>query len=321
MKTLLDRVLSGEALTRVEVLRLIEEDLETLCSAANTIRKHFCGSSFELCTIINAKSGRCPEDCRFCAQSARNLTAIETYPLMNPDAIVAAAQKDAARGIIRFAPVTSGRRLSPQEVQSVAETLRRLKSNTPLELCASCGLLDMGDLKILKEAGLTRYHNNLEASSSFFPIICTTHTMADKIKTIRAAQQLGLEVCSGGIMGLGESWEDRVDMALTLHELGVQSIPINILNPIPGTPLGAQLPLSNDEVRRIFALFRFLNPKAFLRLAGGRSLLPDRGRACLQAGGNALISGDMLTTKGYSIETDLVMIHELGFKVTTRLLN
>lgn len=315
MEALSERVMKGEELTKEDALSLVDHELETVCEAANAIRQHFCGNAFELCTILNAKSGRCSEDCRFCAQSARYAAEVACYPLMNTEAIVTAAKKDAASGSMRFAPVTSGRRLSPAEVEQLANTLRRLKAETSLGLCASCGLLDRRDLAALKAAGLTRYHNNLETSSAFFSMICTTHTTSEKIATLRAAQSLGLEVCSGGIMGLGESWEDRIDMAITLRELGVRSIPINILNPIPGTPFAKHPPLSDDEVRRIFAIFRFLNPTAFLRLAGGRSLLSDRGRACLLSGGNALISGDMLTTKGYSIETDLAMIRELGFEV------
>lgn len=318
MHLLVERVLNGKGLTRDEAVRLVESDLDLVCEAANKIRQHFCGNAFELCTILNAKSGWCSEDCRFCAQSAHHCTTVETYALMGAETIVAAAKKDAAKGALRFAPVTSGRRLSPWEVQSLANTLQRIKTETPLAVCASCGLLDVEDLAKLKAAGLTRYHNNLETSSRFFPTICTTHSTTEKIATIQAAQSLGLEVCSGGIMGLGESWEDRIDLAFTLHSLGIRSIPINILNPILGTPLAAYSSLGNDEVRRIFAVFRFLNPKAFLRLAGGRSLLPDRGRACLQSGGNALISGDMLTTKGYSIETDLEMVRELGFEVVEK---
>lgn len=309
------KVLEGEALGKAEALALVEAPLDPLCQAANAIRQHFCGRAFELCTIINAKSGRCSEDCRFCAQSACHKTGVETYPLLEAETIVQAAQNDAAHGARRFAMVTSGRRLTPAEVKAMASTLKRLRQETPLVLCASCGLLDGDDLAQLQAAGLTRYHNNLETSASFFGRVCTTHTSADKVATIRAAQALGLETCSGGILGLGESWEDRIEMALALRELGVSSIPLNFLNPIPHTPLADQPVITPDEAQRVFALFRFLNPRTFLRLAGGRSLLPDKGRACLQSGGNAMISGDMLTTKGFSLETDLKMIKELGFEV------
>ena len=316
IENLKNRVLSGEEITKKEALQLVKSDLEELCEAANEIRQKFCKNEFEICTIINAKSGRCSENCKFCAQSAHYKVDVEKYPLMNSDEILVAAKKDDAAGVQRFSPVTSGRRLSDSEIESLCKSMKDIRANTNLKICASCGLLDSNDLHRLKEAGLTRYHNNLESSENFFKTVCSTHSTEDKIKTIKAAKEQELEVCSGGIMGLGESWEDRVDMAFLAHDLGVTSIPLNMLNPIPGTPFEKNKVLSVNEMRRICAIYRFINPKVFIRLAGGRGLLEDKGRSCLQSGANGLISGDMLTTAGITIERDLQMIKELGYHVS-----
>ena len=310
------RVLQEEEITKDEALQLIKADLEELCEAANEIRKEFCRDEFEICTIINAKSGRCSENCKFCAQSVHYKVDIEKYPLMESDKILSAAKHDDAAGVQRFSPVTSGRKLMKTEVESLCKSMLEIKANTNLKICASCGLLDSDDLQKLKEAGLSRYHNNLESSENFFKTVCSTHTTADKIKTIEAAKEQGLEVCSGGIVGLGESWEDRIDMAFMVHDLGAVSIPVNMLSPIVGTPYEHNKVLAVDEMRRICAIYRFINPKAFIRLAGGRGLLKDKGRSCLQSGANALISGDMLTTAGITIERDLQMIKELGYHVS-----
>lgn len=309
------KVFQGEGISRNEALLLVDADLEELCDAANDIRKEFCGNEFEICTIVNAKSGRCSENCKFCAQSAHYKVDVEKYPLMKSDEILAAAKHDDAAGVQRFSPVTSGRRLTKSELENLCESMREIKANTNLKICASCGLLNSDDLQKLKDAGMSRYHNNLESSENFFKTVCSTHTTADKIKTIEAAKAQGLEVCSGGIMGLGESWEDRIDMAFQIRELGAVSIPINMLSPIVGTPFEHNEVLDVDEMRRICAIYRFINPKAFIRLAGGRGLLRDKGRSCLQSGANALISGDMLTTVGITIERDLQMIKELGYNV------
>lgn len=309
------KVMQGGEISKDEALRLVEADLEELCRAANEIRRKFCGDEFEICTIVNAKSGKCSENCKFCAQSAHYKVDVEKYPLMNSDTILAAAKHDDDAGVQRFSPVTSGRKLTKSEVESLCESMKKIKADTNLKICASCGLLNSDDLKKMKDAGLSRYHNNLESSENFFKTVCSTHTTADKIKTIEAAKEQGLEVCSGGIMGLGESWEDRIDMAFQVRELGAVSIPINMLSPIVGTPFEHNKVLDVGEMRRICAIYRFVNPKAFIRLAGGRGLLKDKGRSCLCSGANALISGDMLTTAGITIERDLQMIKELGYRV------
>lgn len=307
------RAIDEGGLGETDLLRLVDAPLDALCDAANSIRERCCGDSFEICSIMSVKSGRCGEDCAFCAQSSRWNTTVECHPFANEDAVVTQAATDARHGSQRFSLVASGQRISLTDINRACVAARRIRTETGAEVCISFGLLGREEFERLHEAGVTRVHNNLETSRSFFPRICTTHTYDQKIQALHAARDAGMDVCSGGIIGLGETWGDRIEMTLELRELNVSSVPINVLNPIPGTPLARREPLSIDEVRRAFALFRFALPKAALRLAGGRALLPDAGRACLQAGANAAISGDMLTTAGFDIPGDMRMIHQEGF--------
>lgn len=315
LHTLEQKVLQGEAITREEALWLSHQPLDELCAAADRLRQQFRGNTFDLCTIINAKSGLCPEDCRFCAQSAHNHTGAEVYPLLSQETIVQEALKNQAQGVLRFSIVTSGKRLSQEEVEVLCRVIQRIRQVCSISLCGSFGLLNETQYGMLKKAGISRIHNNLETSRRNFPNICTTHTFDDKVAAIRAAQAAGLTVCSGGIMGLGETEEDRIDMALTLRELGIKSVPLNLLNPIPGTPMEGNKRLSSDDMRRIAAVYRFLLPDASIRLAGGRGLLPDKGAGCFRSGANAAISGDMLTTAGITVETDLALLDKLGYEV------
>lgn len=310
------KVLEGKEIDRQEALRLAEEPLERLREAAEEIRQKVCGDGFDLCTIVNAKCGRCSEDCKYCAQSAHYRTACEeSYPLLSTEELLAGARHNAEQGVLRYSIVTSGRRLSDAEVEQVCGSIRRIKAETSIEVCVSLGLLDEAQFRRIREAGASRVHCNLETSARYFPSVCTTHTYEEKIETLRAAKRAGLSVCSGGILGLGETMEDRIDMVLTARELGVRSIPVNLLNPIPGTPYEKNVPLTNEEACRCVALFRFLVPDASIRLAGGRGLVGDKGRACFQSGANAAISGDMLTTAGITVEKDMEMLHTLGFEV------
>ena len=315
VEELYNQVLEGKPLTKADAMRLYEEaPLEELTEKANKIREHFCHNGFDICTIVNAKSGRCSENCRFCAQSAHNPTHVMEYPLLSTDKIVEQAKINEAQGILRYSIVTSGRKLSDEDVDKVCETIRTLKKETNIAICVSFGLLDEKNFRKLKEAGACRVHNNLEAAQSFFPKVCTSHTFEDKVAAIKAAKAAGLSVCSGGIMGLGESPEDRIDMALSLRELDIHSVPINMLNAIPGTPMEHNRRLTNDDMRRIVAVYRFILPDASIRLAGGRGLLPDKGRACFLSGANAAISGDMLTTSGITMATDMKLLQELGYE-------
>ena len=312
---LTQQVLAGGELSREEALELYVQPLEPLCRRADEIRRHFCGNRFDLCAIVNGKSGRCSENCRFCAQSAHNHTGAAEYPLLSAQELVEQAKHCEAQGVLRYSIVTSGRRLFDREVDALCQAIRQIRAETHISVCVSVGLLDEAQYRRLKEAGAERAHNNLETSRRNFPNICTTHTFDDKIAAIRAAQAAGLTVCSGGIMGLGETAEDRIDMALTLRELGVKSVPVNMLNPIPGTPLAQNERLTSDDMRRIAAVYRFLLPRASIRLAGGRGLLEDKGRSCFQSGANAAISGDMLTTAGITVQTDLTLLRGLGYEV------
>lgn len=310
-----ERVLAGDSLSPAEANRLYGEPLKQLCHAANDIRQAFCGNAFDLCAIINAKSGRCSEDCKYCAQSVHYHTVCEEYPFLASEDIVHQARHFAEQGVPRYSLVTSGRSLSSGEVDEVCQAVQAIKRNVPIRICGSFGLLTKEQCGQLQASGLERIHNNLETSEQNFPNVCTTHSYHEKIVTIQAAQGAGMEVCSGGIFGMGESVEDRIDLAFSLKQLGVRSIPMNLLNPVKGTPYEARMPLDEEAFRRIVAVYRFLLPEAWLRLAGGRGLLVDKGRACFQSGANAAITGDMLTTAGISVETDKRMLEELGFEV------
>lgn len=312
-----EKVLNSELISRDEAISLYRlADLEELCAAADEIRKEKSGNGFDICTIINGKCGKCSEDCKYCAQSAHYHTSLsESYPLLDTDRLLAEAKYNAERGVIRYSIVTSGKRLSQAEVDKLCESIRKIKEEVDIEICVSLGLLGLEDFKKLYAAGVVRVHCNLESSEEYFKKVCTTHTYAEKIESLKAAKEAGMSICSGGIMGLGESIEDRIDMVLTARELGVKSIPVNFLNPIPGTPYENNKPLTRDEARRCVAVFRFLIPDASIRLAGGRGLLGDKGKSCFESGSNAAISGDMLTTAGITIETDLKLIDELGYEV------
>lgn len=312
-----EKVLAGGMISREEAIALYKEaDLEELSKAADEIRKKMSGNGFDICTIINGKCGKCSEDCKYCAQSAHYHTSLsESYPLLDTERLLSEAKYNAERGVIRYSIVTSGKRLATKEVDQLCESIRRIKEEVDIEICVSLGLLGEEDFKKLHEAGAVRVHCNLESSEGYFKEVCTTHTYAEKIETLKAAKRAGMSICSGGIMGLGETIEDRIDMVLTARELDVKSIPVNFLNPIPGTPYENNKPLTRDEARRCVAVFRFIIPDGSIRLAGGRGLLGDKGKSCFESGSNAAISGDMLTTAGITIETDLEMIDELGYEV------
>lgn len=310
-----DKILSGYNITYNEALSLADAQLNELLEAADEIRKHFCSNIFDICSIINAKSGKCSENCKFCAQSAHYKTNINEYPLLDKEKIVENALYMAEKGVLRFSIVTSGKALTDKDVEILADTIKEIKSKSNISICASLGLLTDENFKKLKDAGLERVHNNLETSENFFSSVCTTHTFDDKINALKAALQSGLSVCSGGIIGLGESMQDRIDLAFSLKELGIKSVPLNILSPVKGTPYENNNPLSEEEILKTISIFRFILPDAFIRLAGGRALLSDKGRKAFLSGANAAITGDMLTTYGISVDTDMQIIKETGYIV------
>ncbi len=316
IEQLKEKVLSGGQVNKEEALLLADTPLEELTGAADEIRRQICGTGFDICTIINGKCGRCSEDCKYCAQSAHYHTACgEHYPLLDTEALLTGAKHNEAQGVLRYSIVTSGRRLSDREVDQVCESIRVIRRETSIEVCVSFGLLGEEQFRKIREAGASRVHCNLETSARYFPQVCTTHTYEEKIETLKAAKRAGLSICSGGILGLGETMEDRIDMVLTARNLGVKSVPMNLLNPIPGTPYEHHTPLGNEEACRCAAIFRFLIPDASIRLAGGRGLVGDKGARCFRSGANAAISGDMLTTAGITVETDMELIRESGFEV------
>lgn len=308
-----NKILKGKDIIKEEALLLCNQPLKDLCNAANEIREHFCGNKFDVCSIVNAKSGMCSEDCKYCAQSVYHKTEARIHDLVDKKEIVKLAKYNNSKGIIRFSIVASGKKMSHGELDQICDIITAIRAETSIRICASLGLLNENQFIKLKAAGVTRIHNNLETSREHFQNICTTHTYDDKIKSINAAKNVGLNVCSGGIMGLGESMEDRIDMAFTIRELDIFSVPINILHPIKGTPLENNKIISNDELCRIVAMYRFILPNSYIRLAGGRELLTDKGMKSFQSGSNAAISGDMLTTKGISIDYDMTMIDKLGY--------
>lgn len=314
MQTLAAEIIQGRRLTRLDDLTpLLQAGLEDLCAGADQIRKALRGAGYELCTIINARSGRCGEDCTFCAQSCHHQTQAQEYPFLEVEEIVRQGKRDEAAGVQRYSLVTAGRAVTGPELDQALAAYRRLREETGLGLCASFGFQSVEDFRRLKEAGVTRYHANLETSRRNFPNICTTHSYQDKIDNIRRAKQAGLQICSGGIVGLGETWEDRLELALDLVELEVDSIPLNLLTPIPGTPLEGTPPLSVEEVRRIVAVFRYINPTAWIRMAAGRGRFADGGAILFRSGANSAITGDMLTTTGTNIAQDLDLMKQGGF--------
>lgn len=316
IQELKQKIFGGNLLDRQEIMELVDAPLEELARAAAEIREHFCKNRFDMCTIINGKCGKCSEDCKYCAQSVHFTTNCqETYPLLSTEKLLEQAKHNREQGVLRYSIVTSGKRLTDREVDQVCESIRKIRKETGIEVCVSFGLLGAEQFRKIKEAGASRVHCNLESSQNYFPQVCTTHTYQEKIETLKAAKEAGLEICSGGIMGLGETMEDRIDMVFTARELGVKSIPVNLLNPIPGTPYEHNRVLTNEELVRIVSLFRFIIPDASIRLAGGRGLLPDKGRKCFESGANAAISGDMLTTAGITVETDMELLKELGYEV------
>lgn len=310
-----ERILSGEQLDRQGAEELLTAPLQELCEAANEIREQLNGNVLDTCSILNGKSGMCTENCKYCSQAKGHNTGVEQYPLLTVNKIVEEAMKTAEAGVDRFSVVTSGVRVSDWEIDVLCQAYGKIREQSDIQLCASHGLINYEQFLRLKEAGVTRIHNNLETSRRFFPQVCTTHTYDDKIETIRAAQKAGLAVCSGGIIGMGEEMSDRLDMAFDLRELGVHSIPVNVLMPIPGTPLGDRPQLPEPEILRTIALFRFIHPVSNIRLAGGRNSMTDCGRLALHAGANASITGNMLTTSGNTVNQDFQMFTEAGFQL------
>lgn len=318
MKALADEIIGGRRISRQDDLNMfLTCDLKELCEGADRIREYFIGDKVDLCSIINGRSGRCPEDCKYCAQSAHNHTSCEIYDFLPEEKIVEACKLNESEGVDRFSIVTAGRSLSGEEFEKAVHAYETMHKECRIDLCASMGFLNAEQLHRLHEAGVTSYHHNIETSKRNFPNICTTHTYEQKLETLKLVKEEGMCACSGGIIGMGETWEDRLDMAVSLAELGIDSIPINALMPIEGTPLENQPRLTEDEILRTIAFFRYINPEANIRLAAGRALLTNDGEIAFQSGASATITGNMLTTVACAtIRSDRQMLENLGRDVT-----
>ena len=317
MIKLAQEIIEGRRIKREDDLSIfLDCDLEEMCQGADRIRAHFIGDKVDLCSIINGRSGRCPEDCKYCAQSAHNHTDCEVYDFLPEEQIVEACKLNEREGVHRFSIVTAGKALTGEEFDKAIHAYETMNQECQIELCASMGFLSRQQLQRLKEAGVNSYHHNIETSKRNFPNICTTHTYEQKIETLKLVKEVGLYACSGGIIGMGETWEDRLDMAISLSGVGVDSIPLNALMPIKGTPLEKQPVLTEEEILRTIAFFRYINPEADIRLAAGRALLTEDGKKAFQAGASATITGNMLTTAACAtIRSDIKMLKDMGRQV------
>ncbi len=316
IETIKNKVLQGIDINFDEAITISRhQPLEELLEAANEIRKHYVGDSIDMCSIINARSGLCNADCKWCAQSMIFKTNVKRYDVVDKSHALKIARQNDQKGVDRMSLVTSGIRLNDRQLTEMLDIFAEMKKQTNLSLCASFGLINKNQLKKLKEAGITRYQCNLETSREFFPNLVSTHTYDEKIQTLKDAREAGLSICSGGIFGMGETMEDRIKLAFELRNLGVLSIPLNILMPIKDTPLENAQPLTEEEILRSFALFRFINPRADIRLAGGRMKIMHIIDKVLKSGINAALVGDLLTTIGSNIDEDKQIFTEAGFRL------
>ena len=314
-----DKVLEGGSVSMKEILPLLEAegpDIIELAAVANRVRVEFNGNEIDLCSLLNAKSGKCSEDCAFCAQSAHYKTESLVYPMMDTNRIVDEAKKAQRKGTGRFCLITSGRELNDEEFETILRALDRIRQETTLDLDCSLGTLSEERAEALKKVGVTRYNHNLETAETHFPKICTTHSFRDRIKTIEVLKDQGFSICCGGIIGLGESPQQRLELAFSLRKLGIDCIPFNILNPRPGTPLEHSEGIPPIEIIKTISLFRLVLPKGTIKIAGGREAnLRDLQSLALLAGANGLIVGNYLTTPGRNAEDDLTMIRDVGFQI------
>lgn len=317
LQELKNNVLDGYKLSYEEGVELLDyTNKDELYKAADEIREHFCGNKMDLCSITNAKSGKCPQDCKWCSQSSFSKSNIEEYEIVDREDAVREAIHNAGKGVKRHSLVTSGRRVYDKTLDKLIPIYKEIREKSNISLCASMGLINEHQLQRLKdEVGIEHYHCNLETAPSFFHKVVTTHTIDEKINTIKKAKKLGIKICSGGIIGMGESAAQRVELAVALRDLDVQSIPINLLSPVEGTPLENAKPLSEEEVLTAIAIFRFFNPKANLRFAGGRLQIRHFQEKALRAGISAALTGDYLTTTGANIDEDIRDFTNAGFSI------
>jgi biotin synthase len=314
-----ENVLNGEGIdysVASELSRVEGSDLWNLFAAASRVREHFRGRKIDLCSIVNAKSGACSEDCSYCAQSVHHSTGAPVYPLISVDRMAEAATSAKKNGAKRFCIVTSGRGIdTSDDLENIAKGIRRVR-DIGLSPCATLGTLTREQLIYLKDAGLHRYHHNIETSREYFPRICTTHSFDERLQVLGHARDLGLSACSGGILGMGESMDDRIKMAFILRELNVDSVPLNFLMPIMGTPLENIDAIAPLEALHSIALFRLILPDKEIRICGGRGIaLGQLHPFIFTAGADGFMIGNYLTTSGLDPEEDLKMVRDLGFTI------
>lgn len=320
IRRILDEVSSGKELTFKEARSLLDterDELHFLMHAADSVRRRYCGDSMDLCSLINAKSGLCSQDCSFCAQSSRHKTGCEIYPLVSVGKMVRAAKEAKRKGASNFCIVASGEGPSENEFKKIKEAIQRINKEVGIKVDCSLGSLEIGMIRDLKALDINRYNHNLETSESYYKEICTTHEYGNRLSMVRMLKDEGIRLCCGGIIGLGEKKEDRLNLAFALKGLNIKCVPLNILNPRKSTPLENVKPLSPFEIIKTIAVFRLVLRDAIIKVAGGREYaLRDMQGAAFMAGANGMIIGGYLTTKGRSVEQDLQMIKDLGFNLT-----
>jgi biotin synthase len=320
--TLADRVLAGETITREEALDVVsapDEELLAILHAAYRVRSEFHGNRVRVHVLQNAKSGVCPEDCKFCSQSIKYQTDAQQYAMQQVDELVDGAKKAYERGAVTYCMVTATRGPSGRDLETIVEATRRIKEKYPVNICASLGILKEGQAEQLKEAGVDRYNHNLETSCNHFENVVSSHTWQDRVNTVKMAKSAGMEACCGGIIGMGETHNDWVDLAFSLREIGVESVPLNFLNPRPGTPLGEQVDTTEEgklrpqECLKALAMFRFVHPEADVRVAGGREVILDQMQPLALYAANSFFTEGYLTTDGQGESQDYKMITQAGF--------
>lgn len=315
-----EKILEGGQINCEEALALEKvqgADLYFLSAYASKIREVFNGDKVDLCSVVSVRTGGCQENCAFCAQSVHHQTDTKVEINLDEEDILKRAKAMEEAGVHRFDIVTSGKgyKLGDPEFTKILDIFRRLRKETSLKLCACLGGIGKEEARILRDTGVTRYNHNLETAKSFFSQIVSTHSYEEREKTIGVVKKIGMEVCSGGIIGMGETFAQRIEFAFALRELEVDSIPINILNPIPGTPLDGKEPLNPLEIIKTMAIFRMILPKPNIRFAGGREVsLKNLQVLGLISGINGMLTGNYLTTKGQGISVDLSMLEDIGLK-------
>ena len=313
---LVERISNGGNITTEEALRLAEakgSELFDLFRAASKVKERFVGNEVHLCSIINAKSGRCAEDCAFCAQSSHHKTDAPVYSLVQENRLVESAHVAEKEGSACFGIITSGTTVNGSELESILEALKKIRQETTVLPSCSLGIIDEETARKLKDAGMDTYHHNLETAESFFPSICTTHPYEDDVNTVKAVKKAGLKICSGGIFGLGESPAQRIEMAFTLKDLDVDSVPINFLNPIDGTRMEGASNITAMECLKTIALYRMILPDKRITVCGGREKnLRDLQSWIFFAGANGTMVGNYLTTQGRNVGVDMKMFDDLG---------